>query len=151
MNTMMVLGFGIMAVGAIIVLILLIKWSWIEKDFGIKRRLLLLLVLAVFVVGGGFFAQAGEKQARSQFSESESALMESGKSYADFSAEEQKVYMIIKFKFLASDAEKMSAYHDRILNWAIDEYLSNNEHRTDLTRSDVEGYILNDWALRRGN
>lgn len=149
MNEVMIIGIGVIVLGLIISMGLYYKLYYKSENRKFKIRIICFAVLLTFAVLGGFIAQTGANQNRLQFKENELALLQGGKSFLDFTDEDLTLFSTIKFRFLQEDEENVQIYYDTILDWSIDEYMVQNEHRKGLTRDDAKSFILKKWKTER--
>lgn len=146
MNFYVVLGFSI-----VVLAIVFDVWAIASKKFasGGKKALAILVTVVVAFAGIGV-AQYGSMEHTRTINDKELALLESGKSYTEFT-EDERVTMIELGNKLIHNPELTKPYEEIIIGWRIEMYAAENSHRTDLTEERIREFVLKDIETKRNS
>lgn len=144
MNNLMLLGFIIVSLGIIVTVV----WYFIlykkHSSLNLKTRLLLFSVLIIFTIIGLVIVQKGASNDILEFKENELKLLNSGKSFSEFTEKDKELYAFIDLRCMQRDDEEAHKYEAVLLNWKIDDYLEDNKDRN-FTREEAKYYVLKRW------
>ena len=91
-------------------------------------RILIIILYFLIALGGGLVIQIGDDIRKTIFTKEEISLLESGKSYKNFTKEDENIYFKTTMTYDRTNEKIYQKYYSQMLKWKIErEMISNKE------------------------